>query len=61
MKNIGADVLLTGTVMGLLPQKGVASNLERAAIGASFKMGNGKSDKRGLMGDPEFRPLSFQT
>jgi hypothetical protein len=44
MKIIAAYALLTGTIIGLLPQIAVASDFESAVIRADFKMGNGRPD-----------------
>jgi hypothetical protein len=45
MKIIAACILLTGAVMGLLPQNVVASNVAYFVVGEDYKMGRS---------DPEF-------
>ena len=53
MKIIASYALLTGTIIGLLPQIAVASDFESAVIRADFKMGNRRPD-------PEFpAPLNM--
>ena len=44
MKIIAAYALLTGAIIGLLPQIAVASDFESIVIHADFKIGNGRPD-----------------
>jgi hypothetical protein len=42
MKNIATYVLMTGTMIGLLPQVALASHPVQSFIGVDLKMGNGR-------------------
>jgi hypothetical protein len=44
MKNIAAYALMTGTMMGLLPQSALASHPVPSVMGVDLKTGNGSPD-----------------